>query len=148
MIFGGVTEFTKEQFRKVNGFPNQYFGWGGEARDFLLELNFDDNRSLFLPFFSSLTGRRYEHASVRSRFQDKPISGGDRPLHDDRAHERRAQSATIRITQESRISNEQRRLKQSKVQSKRDIQAEDFHPHQSPLRPRRAGDKNLMQNKT
>ena len=30
-IFGGVTSFTKEQYYKINGFSNVFFGWGGEV---------------------------------------------------------------------------------------------------------------------
>jgi len=32
-IFGGVTALSKSQFTKVNGYPNRYFGWGGEDDD-------------------------------------------------------------------------------------------------------------------
>ncbi|MBN3319974.1 B4GT1 galactosyltransferase, partial [Atractosteus spatula] len=31
--FGGVSALSKEQFLKMNGFPNNYWGWGGEDDD-------------------------------------------------------------------------------------------------------------------
>nr|XP_054766012.1 beta-1,4-galactosyltransferase 6-like [Lytechinus pictus] len=32
-FFGAVTGLTKENIRSINGFPNVYWGWGGEDDD-------------------------------------------------------------------------------------------------------------------
>jgi hypothetical protein len=34
--FGGVTIFDKSTFRKINGYANEYWGWGAEDDDVLL----------------------------------------------------------------------------------------------------------------
>ncbi|CAH0521086.1 unnamed protein product [Peronospora belbahrii] len=31
--FGGIVAFTRQQFVKVNGFPNNFWGWGGEDNE-------------------------------------------------------------------------------------------------------------------
>uniref|UniRef100_A0A672JWW2 Beta-1,4-galactosyltransferase n=1 Tax=Sinocyclocheilus grahami TaxID=75366 RepID=A0A672JWW2_SINGR len=38
--FGGVSAMSKEQFQKINGFPNNYWGWGGEDDDIFNRLVF------------------------------------------------------------------------------------------------------------
>ena len=32
-IFGGVSAVSAEHFKGVNGYPNRYWGWGGEDDD-------------------------------------------------------------------------------------------------------------------
>ena len=29
-LFGGVSAITKDHFKKVNGYSNLFYGWGGE----------------------------------------------------------------------------------------------------------------------
>ncbi|KAM6924242.1 beta-1,4-galactosyltransferase 1 [Xenentodon cancila] len=38
--FGGVSSLSKDQFLKINGFPNNYWGWGGEDDDIYNRLVF------------------------------------------------------------------------------------------------------------
>ncbi len=38
-FFGGVCSFTEEQFIKVNGYPNNIYGWGGEDDELEYRIN-------------------------------------------------------------------------------------------------------------
>ncbi|KAG8146874.1 hypothetical protein E2320_013966 [Naja naja] len=38
--FGGVSALTPDQYMKINGFPNQYWGWGGEDDDISMRVRF------------------------------------------------------------------------------------------------------------
>lgn len=38
--FGGVASLSKEQYLKINGFPNYYWGWGGEDDDIFKRIYF------------------------------------------------------------------------------------------------------------
>ncbi|KAG9333576.1 hypothetical protein JZ751_011313 [Albula glossodonta] len=37
--FGGVSSLSKQQYLKINGFPNNYWGWGGEDDDIYNRFN-------------------------------------------------------------------------------------------------------------
>ncbi|XP_051513614.1 beta-1,4-galactosyltransferase 1-like [Myxocyprinus asiaticus] len=39
-FFGGVSSLSKEQYLKINGFPNNYWGWGGEDDDIFNRISF------------------------------------------------------------------------------------------------------------
>lgn len=39
-IFGGVSALTIDQFKKVNGFSNEFWGWGGEDDDMSNRIRF------------------------------------------------------------------------------------------------------------
>ncbi|XP_014050808.1 beta-1,4-galactosyltransferase 1 isoform X2 [Salmo salar] len=52
--FGGVSSLSKEQIMKINGFPNNYWGWGGEDDDIF---NRVDNRKMYISRPDSEVGK-------------------------------------------------------------------------------------------
>lgn len=49
-LVGGATGFTAEQFIQVNGFTNEFYGWGGEDDD--LEKRSVDFLNILLQYLS------------------------------------------------------------------------------------------------
>ncbi|XP_071024766.1 beta-1,4-galactosyltransferase 1-like isoform X1 [Oncorhynchus clarkii lewisi] len=52
--FGGVSSLSKEQIMKINGFPNNYWGWGGEDDDIF---NRVDNRKMSISRPDGVVGK-------------------------------------------------------------------------------------------
>lgn len=64
--FGGVTLFNKEDFLKINGYSNEYWGWGAEDDDVLLRceregLEIQRKNSIFESMFHKPNGPNHEH---------------------------------------------------------------------------------------
>uniref|UniRef100_H3CJM4 N-acetyllactosamine synthase n=1 Tax=Tetraodon nigroviridis TaxID=99883 RepID=H3CJM4_TETNG len=73
--FGGVSALTKEQFLTINGFPNTYWGWGGEDDDIYQRIIFH-GMSIFRP--DHITGKykmiqhqRDKHNEVNPKNSEK-----------------------------------------------------------------------------
>ncbi|KAA0709643.1 Beta-1,4-galactosyltransferase 1 [Triplophysa tibetana] len=55
--FGGVSSLSKDQYLKINGFPNNYWGWGGED---------DDIFNRFKPFSALNRARKHNKPEMIS----------------------------------------------------------------------------------
>ncbi|CAH1113238.1 unnamed protein product [Psylliodes chrysocephalus] len=69
-LFGGAVSITSEQFLKVNGMSNEFFGWGGEDDDFYRRLIYNNLEPCrFSPEVSKYTmlPHRKEDASFMQR---------------------------------------------------------------------------------
>lgn len=55
-LFGGVVAMLQAQFQMINGFPNRYFGWGGEDDDLFMRVI---NKGMSIARFSPDISRYY-----------------------------------------------------------------------------------------
>ncbi|CAF94425.1 unnamed protein product, partial [Tetraodon nigroviridis] len=74
-IFGGVSSFSKQQFLTVNGYPNTYWGWGGEDDDMYKRIVFHGmsiNRPDHMKGrYKMIKHQRDEHNEVNPKNPDK-----------------------------------------------------------------------------
>ncbi|XP_063414346.1 beta-1,4-galactosyltransferase 6-like [Mytilus trossulus] len=66
-LAGGIITFSKEQFQEINGYSNQFFGWGGEDDDLYRRIKFN-KYELIRPFedFGICGSVRHEPAEKNS----------------------------------------------------------------------------------
>ncbi|XP_051715645.1 beta-1,4-galactosyltransferase 1 isoform X2 [Ctenopharyngodon idella] len=76
--FGGVSSLSKEQFLKINGFPNNYWGWGGEDDDIYNRLT---SRGMTVSRPDSIIGRCRMIRHERDKQNDPNPQRFDRIAH-------------------------------------------------------------------
>lgn len=69
-FFGGVSSLSKDQFLKINGFPNTYWGWGGEDDDIYKRICIQN----FLPRAVLGTPHRCTHTYAHSNRRPSCLS--------------------------------------------------------------------------
>ena len=73
--FGGVTTVSRDQFKKINGFANMFYGWGGEDDDLnhrITKFNLTVNRTpAHMARFIML---KHDKVVLIFRFDEKNIS--------------------------------------------------------------------------
>jgi len=70
--FGGVTMFDKTSFEKINGYANEYWGWGAEDDDILTRCNIMGIKTFRKPGrYRSLQHERFIENSLYQKNLDK-----------------------------------------------------------------------------
>ena len=63
---GGVVAFSKDQFEKVNGFSNQFWGWGGEDDDLAMRVRSFHQYSKKCLIFDKIKCSQKSPANIKS----------------------------------------------------------------------------------
>ncbi|XP_026875712.2 beta-1,4-galactosyltransferase 1-like isoform X1 [Electrophorus electricus] len=76
--FGGVSAMSKDQYLKINGFPNNYWGWGGEDDDIFNRLSI---RGMSISRPDVMTGKCKMIHHERDKMNDPNPQRFDRIAH-------------------------------------------------------------------
>ncbi|NWH42183.1 B4GT3 galactosyltransferase, partial [Chloropsis hardwickii] len=75
--FGGVSALTPDQYMKINGFPNEYWGWGGEDDDIATRVRLAGMK-ISRPPISIGHYKMVKHKSDKGNEENPHRSGGAR----------------------------------------------------------------------
>jgi hypothetical protein len=66
--FGGVVSFPKDKFEKINGFPNNFWGWGGEDDELYLRVQTTAGMEITYPKSGSFTDLENKNLAEKMQY--------------------------------------------------------------------------------
>jgi len=64
-FFGGITSFDSNTYKKINGYPNNFFGWGGEDDALLNRLKINKIKIYNLKSLDNIVINEIEHKNTK-----------------------------------------------------------------------------------
>ena len=64
-FFGGITSFDSNTYKKINGYPNNFFGWGGEDDALFNRLKFNKIKIYNLKSLDNIVINEIEHKNTK-----------------------------------------------------------------------------------
>lgn len=93
-LSGSAIGIDKESFLKINGYPNSFWGWGGEDDNFLMRCNYHKIK-IFIPKKGNIIDIEYDKAGKNISSDKKLIMLKDNNLKEDYKYEKLLLSVNV-----------------------------------------------------